>query len=308
MGKKPEADRTDIYTKITDRIVEDLERGVRPWLKPWSAANTNGRISRPLRHNGLPYSGMNVLLLWSEQMSRGFALPMWMTFRQALKLGAAVRKGETGSTVVFASRFTKSDADGNGGEIDREIPFLKAYSVFNVEQIDGLPDSYHAPVTEVIDPVERIENADRFFENTGATIRHGGNQAYYSPVTDHIQMPPFEAFRDAAGYAAVLAHESTHWTASKDRVGRDLSRYAKDRTDRAREELIAELGSCFLCADLGIAPELEPRPDHASYLQSWLSVLSNDRRAIFQAAAHAQRAVTFLHSLQPAADELKHAA
>ncbi len=210
MGKKTEADRTDIYTKFTDRIVEDLERGVRPWLKPWSAANTSGRISRPLRHNGLPYSGMNVLLLWSEQMSRGFASPMWMTFKQALELGAAVRKGETGSTVVFASRFTKSEADGNGGEIDREIPFLKAYSVFNVEQIDGLPDSYHAPVAEVIQPVERIENADRFFQNTGANIRHGGNQAYYSPVTDLIQMPPFEAFRDAAGYAAVLAHESTH--------------------------------------------------------------------------------------------------
>ncbi|AYD05267.1 zincin-like metallopeptidase domain-containing protein [Neorhizobium sp. NCHU2750] len=308
MGKKAEADRTDIYTRITDRIVEDLERGVRPWLKPWSAANTNGRITRPLRHNGLPYSGMNVLLLWSEQLSRGFASPSWMTFKQALELGAAVRKGETGSTVVFATRFTKAEADENGGEIDREIPFLKAYSVFNVEQIDGLPESYHAPVAEVIDPVARIENADRFFKNTGAVIRHGGNQAYYSPVTDHIQMPPFEAFRDAAGYAAVLAHESTHWTASNDRVGRDLSRYAKDRTDRAREELIAELGSCFLCADLGIAPELEPRPDHASYLQSWLSVLANDKRAIFQAAAHAQRAVAFLNSLQPQADELKQAA
>ncbi|MFN7027614.1 MAG: zincin-like metallopeptidase domain-containing protein, partial [Pseudorhizobium sp.] len=133
-------------------------------------------------------------------------------------------------------------------------------------------------------------------------IRHSGDQAYYSPIMDYIQMPPFEAFRDAAGYAAVLSHEATHWTAAEHRVGRDLSRYAKDRTDRAREELIAELGSCFLCADLGIAPELVPRPDHASYLQSWLSVLANDKRAIFQAAAHAQRAVTFLHSLQPEAD------
>jgi antirestriction protein ArdC len=299
MSRQAEADRTDIYTRITDRIVDDLERGVRPWLKPWSVANTNGRITRPMRHNGLPYSGMNVLLLWSEQMSRGFASPMWMTFNQALELGAAVRKGETGSTVVFASRFTKAQADANGNEVDREIPFLKAYCVFNIEQIDGLPQSYYAPPTQVNDPVERIENADRFFRNTGATIRHGGNQAYYSPDTDHIQMPPFEAFRDAAGYAAVLAHESTHWTAREGRVGRDLSRYAKDRSERAREELIAELGSCFLCADLGIAPELEPRPDHASYLQSWLSVVSGDRRAIFQAAAHAQRAVAFLHSLQP---------
>ncbi|WP_223565149.1 ArdC family protein [Agrobacterium tumefaciens] len=213
MTMKSEAGRADIYTRITDRIVEDLEKGVRPWMRPWSAANTDGRISRPLRHNGLPYSGVNVLLLWSEQMSRGFASSMWMTFKQALELGGAVRKGEAGSTVVFASRFTKSEADGNGNEVDREIPFLKAYSVFNVEQIDGLPGSYYAPVAEVLDPVERIESADRFFRNTGAVIRHGGNQAYYSPVMDYIQMPPFEAFRDAAGYAAVLSHEATHYAA-----------------------------------------------------------------------------------------------
>ncbi|MGZ2386014.1 hypothetical protein ACVIDN_007438 [Rhizobium brockwellii] len=127
MSRKAEGERADIYARITDRIVADLEKGVKPWMKPWHAPNTNGRITRPLRHNGQPYSGMNILLLWSEGMARGFTSPMWMTFKQALELGAAVRKGETGSTVVFASRFTKSEADGNGGEIDREIPFLKAY-------------------------------------------------------------------------------------------------------------------------------------------------------------------------------------
>ena len=215
MVRKTDTDRIDIYTRITDRIVEDLEQGVRPWIKPWSASNTSGRITRPVRHNGLPYSGMNVLLLWSEQMSRGFSSSMWMTFKQALELGGAVRKGETGSTVVFASRFTKSVADGNGNDIDREIPFLKAYSVFNIEQIDGLPDTYYAPPTKVQDPVGRIESADRFFKATGAVIRHGGNQAYYSSVMDYIQMPPFEAFRDAAGYAAVLSHEATHYAVSR---------------------------------------------------------------------------------------------
>jgi len=302
MNRKSTGASCEIYTRITDRIVADLERGVRPWMKPWSVANTEGRITRPLRHNGLPYSGMNVLLLWSEGIARGFSSPMWMTFKQALELGAAVRKGETGSTVVFASRFTKSESDGQGNEVDREIPFLKAYSVFNIEQIDGLPDHYYEQPVAVLDPVQRIEQADRFFRNTGALIRHGGSQAYYSPVTDHIQMPPFETFRDAPGYVATLSHEATHWTAHPARVGRDLSRYAKDKSERAREELIAELGSCFLCADLGIVPELEPRPDHASYLQSWLRVLSDDKRAIFQAAAHAQRAVSFLHDLQGAAE------
>jgi antirestriction protein ArdC len=301
MSKKIESQRIDLYTRITDRIVEELANGVRPWMKPWNAANTDGRITRPLRHNGQPYSGMNVLLLWSEQMSRGFTSSMWMTFKQALEFGAAVRKGETGSTVVFASRFTKSETDGKGGEIDREIPFLKAYSVFNVEQIDGLPDHcYHRPAP-ILDPVGRIEQADLFFRNTGAIIRHGGNQAFYAPGPDLIQMPPFETFKDAASYYATLSHEASHWTAPDERVGRDLSRYAKDKTERAREELIAELGSCFLCADLCIAPELELRPDHASYLQFWLKVLADDKRAIFQAAAHAQRAVAYLHDLQPAA-------
>lgn len=299
--KEKGAARVDIYARITDRIVADLEKGVRPWMQPWRSTNAIGRVTRPLRHNGLPYSGMNVLLLWSEATARGFANPMWMTFKQALELGGAVRKGETGSMVVFASRFTKTETDAAGEEFDREIPFLKAYSVFNVAQIDGLPDHYYGHQPELThDPIARIGHADRFFANTGAVIRHGGDHAFFSPVTDHIQMPPFETFRDAAAYVATLSHEATHWTSASHRVNRDLSRYGKDRSERAREELIAELGSCFLCADLGIVPELDPRADHASYLASWLEVLADDKRAIFSAAAHAQRAVVFLHSLQPA--------
>ena len=296
-GKAP---RIDIHARITDRIVADLEKGVRPWMQPWRSSHAIGRVTRPLRHNGLPYSGMNVLLLWSEAIARGFANPMWMTFKQALELGGAVRKGETGSTVVFGSRFTRTETDAAGEEFDREIPFLKAYAVFNVAQIDGLPAPYYGQKSEPVrSPAARIEHADRFFANTCAVIRHGGDRPYFSPTTDHIQMPPFETFVDAASYVATLCHEATHWTSAPHRVNRDLSRYSKDRSERAREELIAELGSCFLCADLGIAPELEPRPDHASYLASWLKVLANDKRAIFSAAAHAQRAVAFLYGLQP---------
>ena len=308
MKSKNEGERADIYTRITEKIVTDLEKGVRPWMQPWRAGNAIGRVTRPLRHNGLPYAGMNVLLLWSEAMARGFTSPVWMTFKQAIELGGAVRKGESGTTVVFASRFTKTEVGSSGEEFDREIPFLKAYTAFNVAQIDGLPDRYYARAEPVENPVARIEHADRYFANTGAVIRHGGDRAYYSPGSDHIQMPPFEAFRDAASHAATLSHEACHWTGAPHRLNRDLSRYAKDRSDRAREELLAELGSCFLCADLGIAPELEPRPDHASYLDSWLRVLAEDKRAIFQAAAHAQRAVAFLHDLQPAASNEREAA
>ncbi|MBZ9772339.1 ArdC family protein [Mesorhizobium sp. CO1-1-8] len=309
MSRKEKSPRVDIYARITDRIVAELEKGVRPWTQPWHSNNAVGRVTRPLRHNGLPYSGMNVLLLWSEAIARGFTSPIWMTFKQALELGGAVRKGETGSMVVFASRFTRTEADAAGQEVDREIPFLKAYFVFNIAQIDGLPDYYCEHNAEPMrDPVPRIERADRFFANTGAVIRHGGDSAYFSPATDHIQMPPLQTFRDAEAYVATLSHEATHWTSAPRRVNRDLSRYGKDRSERAREELIAELGSCFLCADLGIAPELEPRPDHASYLDSWLRVLADDKRAIFSAAAHAQRAVAFLHSLQPAASDEREAA
>ncbi|MFC5384669.1 ArdC family protein [Aquamicrobium segne] len=306
--KEKNATRVDIYARITERIIAQLEEGVRPWVQPWRAGNAAGRITRPLRHNGEPYSGMNVLLLWSEAMARGYAAPIWMTFKQARELGAHVRKGQTSSTVIYASRFTKTETDARGDEVERDIPFLRAYGVFNVEQIEGLPEHYYHRPAPVIDPVERIERADRFFAYAGAKVRHGGSRAFYAPSSDHIQMPPFETFRDAASYVAVLSHEHIHWTAKADRVGRDLTRYAKDKTERAREELVAEIGSALLCADLGIVPELEPRPDHAAYVGSWLSVLGDDKRAIFQAAAHAQRAVNFLHALQPAASEEREAA
>ncbi|MAW86197.1 MAG: antirestriction protein ArdC [Phyllobacteriaceae bacterium] len=303
MSKKEKGAKTDIYARITQKIVADLEKGVRPWVKPWSVGHVDGRITRPLRHTGEPYTGINVLLLWSESLARGFTAPLWMTYRQAAQIGAQVRKGETGATVVYASRFTKTETDAQGEELERDISFLKTYTVFNCDQIDGLPDHYHHRPAKVIDPVERIEHADRFFANTGAVIRHGGARAFYAPASDHIQMPPFETFRDAESYVAVLSHETVHWTSRPNRVGRDLSRYARDKTERAREELVAEIGSALLCADLGIVPELEPRPDHASYVASWLRVLSDDRRAIFQAAAHAQRAVTYLHGLQPSATD-----
>ena len=305
MARKQESERVDLYAKITDKIIAALEEGVRPWVKPWSTGHLKGRITRPLRCNGAPYSGINVLLLWSESISSGYQSPTWMTYRQATELGAQVRKGETGTTVVYANRFRKSETNARGEEVERDIPFLKAYTVFNIEQIDELPDAFRAPAPEgPISSVQRIASADAFFSATGSFVRHGGNQAFYAPGSDHIQMPPIESFRNVEAYYGTLAHEHIHWVGAKHRIDRDLSKYAKDRSARSREELIAELGSCFLCADLGIVPELEPRPDHASYVDSWLSVLAGDKRAIFQAAAHAQRAVSYLHDLQPEAQAL----
>jgi antirestriction protein ArdC len=205
---------------------------------------------------------------------------------------------------VYTNRVRRTETADNGGEVERDIPFLKAHTVFNLEQMDDLPDEYLPSLAE--NPrldVNRIAAADGFFAATGAMIRHGGNTAFFAPGPDIIQMPPIETFRDVESYYATLGHEHIHWVGAKHRLDRDLSRYAKDKSERAREELIAELGAVFLCADLGIVPEMEPRPDHASYIASWFSVLRHEKPFVFSAAAHAQRAVAYLHDLQPKAQQ-----
>lgn len=291
--------KADVYERITNQIVSELEQGARPWLRPWSAEHAAGRITRPLRSNGIPYRGINVLMLWAEACAKGFAAPIWMTFKQALELNACVRKGEKGSLVVFASSITRTETDSDSGEdASRDIHYLKGYTVFNVEQIDGLPAQYHATVPQQIDPVLRIAQADAFFTATGAAISHGGGRAFYTPAYDRIQMPPFEAFRDAESYYATLAHETTHWTMHKSRLDREFGRKRFGDEGYAMEELVAELGSAFLSCDLNLTPEV--RSDHASYIASWIKVLKEDKRAIFSAASHAQRAVDFIHALQPA--------
>jgi antirestriction protein ArdC len=296
MTRPHETSRPDIYSRVTNAIVADLENGVRPWTKPWSAEHLAGKISRPLRSTGEPYSGINVILLWAESVARGFTAPLWITFRQALALGGHVRKGEHGSTVVYANRITRKEAGEGGEDVERQIPFLKAYTVFNVDQVEGLPGHFYAAAEPKLDDAQRIDHADAFFSATGADVRHGGNQAYYALQADYVQMPPFECFADPAAYYATLAHECTHWTRHPTRLDRDFGRKRWGDDGYAREELVAELGSAFLCADLGL--ELEPRPDHASYIDNWLKVLKDDRRFIFTAAAHAQRAADFLHQLQ----------
>ncbi len=290
-------DRSDVYTRVTDQIIAELEKGVRPWLKPWNAEHAAGRITRPLRSSGEPYKGINVLMLWMSAQSQGFAAPVWMTFKQAKDLGAAVKKGAKGSLVVYANHVTKTETGDDGEEAERDIYFMKGYTVFNVEQVEGLPAHFYATAAPQLDPVQRIEAADLFFANTGADIRHGGNRAYYAGESDYVQMPPFEAFRDAESYCATLAHELTHWTKHPGRLDRDFGRKAFGDEGYAREELVAEIGSAFLACDLGLTPE--PREDHASYLDHWLKVLKEDKRAIFQAAAYAQKAMDYLQGLQP---------
>jgi antirestriction protein ArdC len=226
-------------------------------------------------------------------MSGSFSAPIWMTFRQAIELGGHVRKGEKGSPVVYANSISRTETDeATGDATERSIPFLKAYTVFNVEQIEGLPGHFYARAESTRNPDERIADAEAFFAATRADIRHGGDCAYYSPALDYIQMPDFTAFRDAQSYYATLAHEATHWTKHQNRLDRDFGRQRFGDDGYAREELVAELGAAFLCADLGL--RLEDRDDHAAYIGHWLAVLKEDKRAIFAAAAHAQRAADYL--------------
>ena len=288
--------RTDIYTSVTNRIIEQLEQGVRPWHKPWNAEHAAGRIMRPLRHNGQAYNGINILMLWDSAEQQGYSCPIWLTFKQVKELKGFVRKGEKSSQVVYASSFTKKDKDDNGEESERDIHFLKQYAVFNAEQCDELPDHFYELKEQPNETIEPIEHAVSFFAGTGADIREGGNRACYVQSEDIIRMPRIETFEDAESHAATFAHEMVHWTKHATRLNRDLGRKTWGDEGYAMEELVAEIGSAFLCADLQITPEV--RDDHADYIASWLKVLKEDNRAVFTAASLASKAVGFLQQLR----------
>lgn len=290
--------RADVYQRVTDAIIRDLEQGTRSWIKPWTASPGETAITRPLRHDGTPYRGINVLILWSESIERGYTSQTWMTYRQAQALGGQVRKGEHGATIVYAKTIERAEDDpATGDETVKHIPLLRAYTVFNVDQIEGLDNSTNQSSTIDELPSARIDRADAFVGATGANIMHKGNRACYIPSRDLIEMPPYRQFVDtptssaAEGYYATLLHELIHWTSAANRCNRELGKRFGDNA-YAREELVAELGAAYLCADLSIT--LEPRPDHAAYLDGWLTVLKSDKRAIFAAAAMAQKAVDWL--------------
>jgi antirestriction protein ArdC len=287
---RPDIARKDIYQSITDAIIAQFETGVAPWLKPWSGGSA---MSLPKRVNGEHYKGINVLLLWSAAHEHGYSSAFWMTFRQASELGAQVRRGEKSTTIVYANAITREEQDKDGNDIERVIPFLKTYAVFNAAQIDGLPERFQAEPLTFTMPEQRLEAVDAFFAKTGADIREGGTEAFYASDSDHIQMPPFASFRTAHDFATTLCHEAVHWTKKESRLNRDFVREKWGDAGYAREELVAEIGSAFLAADFGL--EFEPRPDHASYIAHWLTILKNDKRAIFQAASFAQKAVQYLH-------------
>lgn len=280
----------DVYARVTDQIVTAIEQGVGTWRMPW---HTSGRFAfSPINATSKkPYRGINTLCLWAAAQAKGYERGEWATYQQWQDHGAQVRKGEKSTLVVFW-KFAHDSAESQDGGTETSagrsrLLFTRGYSVFNAAQVDG-----YTPKVDADAPMpERIAHADEFFQAIAADLRHGGNQAFYSPVTDHIQMPPFAAFREGAAYYSTLAHEHTHWTAPAARCERELGKRFGDSA-YAAEELIAELGAAFTCAHLGLSTD--PREDHAQYIQSWLKVLKADNKAIFTAASKAQQATDWL--------------
>ena len=293
MKSKCKSERGDVYERVTSQIIEAIERGAGEWRMPWhkltSASAPVNAVSRK------PYRGVNVLSLWATAIERGYQSPIWATYAQWQQLGAQVRKGEESAFIVFwkIDRFTEvQDTSSDNDDSKRGSILARGYHVFNAEQVDG----FTLPPIEVLPEAQRIEAAEQFFSHVGAEVRHGGHRAFYNPAHDYIQLPLFALFKETAAYYSTLGHECIHWSGAPHRLNRDLKgRFGEEAY--AAEELVAELGAAFLCADLGIANE--PRPDHAAYVQHWLSVLRNDKRAIFTAASKAQAAVDWMHDRQP---------
>lgn len=274
--------RTDIYQTVTDSIITALETGVKPWVCPWQ--RVPGMSGLPSNYaTGTAYSGMNIMLLWCSASKQGFGDSRWMTYKQAQAIGGQVRKGEHGTTAIF---YTTLEKESEEGEIDH-IPMLKTFTVFNVEQIDGLPLT-----AEAVSPVETFEplpQAEKLFHNSGATIIEKGQNAFFRPSTDEVWLPERRLFSDAANFYATGLHEMIHWSGGKIRLNREMKgKFGSE--GYAAEELVAELGSAFLMADLGIVGEVQ----HESYIASWLKALKNDRRYIFKAASAASKAHRFL--------------
>jgi len=286
-----------LAAEVTAKIVALIESGVTPWACPW---DRSGLGAMPLRSTGQQYQGINTLILWAEAAEKGYAAKHWFTYKQAAELGGQVRAGQKATTVVYygsGESKTKTKADGTA----ERFTFLKAYHVFNADQCDGLPAKFRpdfkpaAPRTWA-----DIADLDAWHAGTGIKTNHGGARAFYRPSDDSVTMPERERFADVADYYGTLFHEDVHATGASHRVGRPRLTLKFGDMAYAIEELVAELGAAFLSAHFGLASE--PRADHAAYLASWLGVLKSDPRALFLAAAEAQKAVNWLTKRGEVAD------
>jgi antirestriction protein ArdC len=292
-------DRANFYDDITSKIIAELQQGRVPWVQPWGAAATKAQLAMPKNAStSRTYSGINVLILWGAVIQHGFSGQSWLTFRQALALGGHVRKGERGTTVVYADRFVPDDAKQraaeSGGEA-RAIPFLKRFTVFNTDQCDGLPEEI-ATIAPPPPPGTIEPRVEALIKATGIDVRIGGNRAFYDASEDYVQVPPPAAFFEPINWHRTALHELGHASGHSSRLNRDLSGSFGSRK-YAFEELVAEINAAFCCAVLGIVPTVR----HADYISSWLEILREDNRAIVRAASLASKAADYLLSFLPKA-------
>jgi antirestriction protein ArdC len=282
---------TDLYQTVTDKIIAALEAGALPWQFPWN--REPGGATPANLSTGRAYRGINTLLLNLAAMSEGYCRYRWLTYQQARSLGAHVRRGETGTPIVFFKLLEVESArrscTANHAPAAKIVPLLRSFTVFNADQVDNLPPALAAPISAP--DWNPVEEAERLLAHSEAIIRHGGDQAFYRPSDDVIQLPARSAFPKAEGYYGVALHELTHWTAHSSRCNRPMQG-RQHLTAYAFEELIAEMGAAFLCGHCGINAELQ----HAGYIGHWLQALRNDKRLVFTAASMAQKAADFVLS------------
>jgi antirestriction protein ArdC len=294
---RPGQDRASIYQEITDKIIAELEGGRLPWVQPWGTSAVQAPLAMPKNAaTERRYSGINVLILWGAVIQHGFPGQSWLTFRQALSLGGNVRKGERGTTVVFADRFVPDQERARArvqGDEPNSIPFLKRFTVFNVAQCDGLAGDLVTVPPPVRDGLI-LPKVEALIRASGADLRLGGDKAFYSPALDYIQVPRPDAYFEPINWHRTALHELGHWSGAATRLGRDLSGSYGSKS-YAREELVAEMTAAFTCATLGITPTVR----HADYIGSWLEVLREDDRAIVRAASAASKASEFLLTFRP---------
>lgn len=287
MSKKFSAVRRDLHQEVTQAIIAALEKGTAPWIRPWDKGAAE---SFPVNAStGVPYRGINVLLLWAEAHTKGYALDRWLTYKQAQAVGGQVRKGEHGVTCVKYRLLEKTKTAADGSESVEKIPMLNSFTLFNVAQIDGLP----AEMTEGGTPVRDIEPLvalDEFLAAQQVVEVAGRGRAYYSPGADHVGMPPRDTFVDDAAYYSTRAHEYVHWTGHASRCNRSQTG-AFGSPEYAFEELVAEMGSAFICAEFGVAGQLQ----HQEYIGEWIKTLQNDKHALFRAARLSRQAVELMH-------------
>ena len=292
-------ERFDVYEAVTNQIITAIEAGAGKVAMPWHASGA--AITRPKNiSTGNAYRGVNTIALWAAAATGGYAEGLWGTYRQWQDRGAQVRKGEKSSLIIFYKEFERDDEEREDGLTNFDRRFMvKASRVFNVEQVDGYE---REEIDVTADPIDPIAAADAFIQGTGATVTEGGDSAFYHRTHDSITMPDRFRFKDTdtstatESWYSVLLHELTHWTGAESRMAREFGeRFGDDAY--AMEELVAEIGAAFLCADLGITAE--PRPDHAAYIDHWLRIMKGDKKAIFAAASAAAKASDFLASLQP---------